>query len=355
MLLEGSGLIVSLPARELAGFRPSGSLFGEEELRKAALSAELASALKAVRQFCAARQVSLRFLAHPEIFTHGDSLAWLHRRLGGITDHLCLSDGYAVRPVPSMRNHLFLYRLGSYESAVAFQRLSHCAPELLGSLTTQVNTAMDFGGNTKSIAPPPVLLQVLRQQGHRRTASARWHFYAPHRSGEGNMGRMLASDVSPAAVFRDVQRVAYVPLTTSACHDPAFRKIVAKLVSACVADESQGCVIRLPELTAAAADTGSLTAASKELVRALSRVKARPKSKRRPAVALTGADLIEQWPVALTCPVDLVLHSSYEFWRHPRERYRCFRDITVFSMQGAASSEVELRKLLSLALGRACE
>lgn len=334
MLLTGDGLIVSLPARELAGFRPSGSLFEAEELREASLSEELLSALQAVTQFCAARNVSLRFLARPEIFTHGDSLEWLRRRLGGVTDHLCVSDGYAVRPLPSMRNHLFLYRLGSHEHAIAFRRLERCAPELLGSMTTQVNTALAFGRGIRSISPPPVLLQVLRRR--RSSATASWQLYAPDRE--------VAASVSPHDVFRNVRDVTYVPLTTSACHDRAFGKMVGGVVSACVADESRGCVIRVPELAARA---GTPNAAFDALMRSLRRVAVRG-GKHRPAVVLTGADLIEQRPATLTCPMTLVLHPSYEFWRHPRERYACFSDIQVFS----TTHDIGLSKLLSLAVDR---
>jgi hypothetical protein len=349
MLLTGSGLIVSLPARELVGFRPSGSLFDEGELRKVGLSEELMSALTAVKQLCASRKLPLRFLARPEIFTHGESLAWLLAQLGGIKDHLCISDGFAVRPIPSLRNHLFLYRLGCYESAVALHRLNHCAPELLGSVTSQVNTAMVFGRGPSAISPPPVLLQVARQQG--RTAGSvsavKYHPYLPDPDAGAGVKRALASNVSLGALLKNVRQVTYVPLTPTACHDRACGTVLSELVAACCMDEFRGCVIRLPGLVA-----GDDTPTSRVLAQALQGVKLRVKPKHRPAITLTDADWIGQPPAALSCPVALALHSSYEFWKHPREHYAHFRDIAVFCPRASSSDEDGLRSLLSLALDR---
>jgi hypothetical protein len=349
MLLTGKGLIVSLPARELADFRPSGSLFEEGELRKVVLSEELMSALAAVKQLCAARKLPLRFLARPEIFTHGESLAWLRTRLGDIKDHLCISDGCAVRLIPSLRNHLFLYRLGCYESAVALHRLNYCAPELLGSMTSQVNTAMVFGRGAKASSPPPVLLQVARQQQRAAgsVSAAKYHHYLPDPDVGAGVKRALASSVSLSPLLKNLRQVTYVPMTASACHDRPFGKVVAELMAACCTDEFRGCVIRLPGL--AARDD---TRASSALVQILQGMKLRAKPKHRPAIVLTGADWIAQLPAALSCPVALALHSSYEFWQHPRERYSHFRDIAVFSPRAAGSDEAGLRKLLSLGLDR---
>jgi hypothetical protein len=137
-------------------------------------------------------------------------------------------------------------------------------------------------------------------------------------------------------------------MTTSACHDQEFSKVVAAQVSACLADESRGCVIRLPSRT----DSGDYPVALKLLLQTLQSVKARGSLKHRPAVVLTGADWIAQRPAVLTCAVDLALHVSYEFWKHPRERYGYFRDITVFIPGASGSHEAELHKLLGPALAR---
>jgi hypothetical protein len=347
MLTSGNGLLVSLPARELARFRPSGSLFEEGELRKVVLSEELTCALAAIKQLCAARNLPLRFLARPEIFTHGDSLAWLSARVEGINDHLCVSDGHTVRPIPSMRNHVFLYRTSSYANCRAFQRLNQCAPELLGSMTSQVNTALVFGRGAMSASPSSVLLQVgQRQRGG--APSARYHAYISHPDIEVSVARTLASNVSPVTALRSARQVTYVPMTTSACHDQEFSKVVAERVSACLADESRGCVIRLPS----PADSGDYPIALKLLLQTLQSLKARGSLKHRPAVILTGADWIAQRPAVLTCAVDLALHGSYEFWKHPRERYGYFRDITVFSPGASGNNVAELPKLLSPALDR---
>lgn len=349
MLLTGKGLIVSLPARELADFRPSGSVFEEGELRKAVLSEELMAALAAVKQLCTSRKLPLRFLARPEIFTHGDSLAWLRARLGSIKDHLCISDGHAVRLIPSLRNHLFLYRLGCYESAVALHRLNHCAPELLGAMSSQVNTAMVFGRKAKGSSPPSVLLQVARQRGRAAgsVSSVKYHPYLPGPDIDAGVKRALASSMLLGALLKSVRQVTYVPMTASACHDRAFGQVVAELMVACCIDESRGCVIRLPRLA-----VGDDTRASSALVQSLRGVKLRAKAEHRPAIVLTSADWIAQLPATLSCPVTLALHSSYGFWKHPRQSYDHFHDITVFSPRAAGSDATGLRKLLGLGLNR---
>lgn len=345
MLIKGNGLIISLPARELTGLRPSGSVFEEGELRKAALSDELTSALAAIKQFCALNRLSTRFLARPEIFTHGEPLAWLHARLGGIKDHLCLSDGYAVRPIPSMRNHLFLYRQASHESALALQELNHRAPELLGSMTSQVNTAMVFGQGAQANSPPSVLLQTARRQPKAGT-SAQYYSFAANPSIETSVTRTLATPVSPVTALRNLRQLTYAPITSSACHDPAFARIVADLLSACLTDASRGCVIQLPDLKRA---SGTDPPNLKALVQTLQSAKpprskspgakTRATAKHRPVMLLTDADWIGQPPAALPCPVALALHSSYGFWKHPREHYSHFHDITVYDARASSSHD----------------
>src|SRR5579862_3236976 len=103
MLIRGAGLLVSLPAKELDAFCPTGSIFKDTELRNTPLSVELRLALDVARQACAKRRVPLLIVARPEIFTHGLPLKWLRDRLGGVEDHLCISDGTAVRPIPQLR------------------------------------------------------------------------------------------------------------------------------------------------------------------------------------------------------------------------------------------------------------
>lgn len=358
MFIQGNGLIVSLPARELTDFRPSGSLFEEGELRKAALSEELTSALAAIKQFCALNRLMVRFLARPEIFTHGEPLAWLRARLGGIKDHLCLSDGYAVRPIPSMRNHLLLYRQASHESTLALSKLEYRVPELLGSMTSQVNTAMVFGQGAQASSPPSVLLQMGRQQSKTGT-SARYYSFAGTPGIEASVSKTLATPVSPVTVLRNLRQITYVPMTSSACHDPAFARIVAELLLACLTDAFSGCVIQLPDLKRA---SGTDSPALKALVHTLQSAeppgsklpgaKTRVTAKHRPVILLTDADWIGQPPAALRCSVALALHSSYGFWKHPREHYSHFRKITVYDAQVLSSHETALRKLLASAFDR---
>ncbi len=70
----------------------------------------------------------------PEIFTHGESLAWLARKLGGARDHLAFSDGSTVRILPGMRNHVFFYAQSRLSDGEALARLERRAGELLAGL-----------------------------------------------------------------------------------------------------------------------------------------------------------------------------------------------------------------------------
>jgi hypothetical protein len=353
-------------------------LFDEAELRKVAVSGELTSALTTIKQFCATNRLVPRFLARPEIFTHGESLAWLRTRLGGIKDHLCLSDGHTVRPIPSMRNHLFLYRLASHESTQALNRLHHRAPDLLGSLTSQINTAMVFGQNAGASSPPSILLQMSAHPGQgpnpgiwRRPSFGRLpqmphphpkagtspHYYS-FAAAAASATQTLASPISPLNSLRGLQQLTYVPMTSSACHDPAFTQVLADRVSACLTDASNGYVIQLPDpLRAGGADHTDLKALIQTLQIATPRGSKSPRTKPRattqhhPVILLTDADWISQPLEGLPCPVALVLHSSYAFWKHPREHYDPFRDITVCDAP-PESHEPTLRKLLSAAFGR---
>ena len=112
-----SPLLVSIPGSALTDLKLPGSVFAWRDLRDAVLPPDLRLALRLVMEHAAAARLRVRFLARPEIFTHGAPRAWLDARIAGSTDHLILSDGRSLRPIPGFGAHRMpvrqLYLCGS--------------------------------------------------------------------------------------------------------------------------------------------------------------------------------------------------------------------------------------------------
>jgi hypothetical protein len=153
-----SPLLVSIPGSALADLRLPGSLFGWRELRDAVLPPDLRLALRLVMDHAATARLRVRFLARPEIFTHGASRAWLDARIAGSTDHLILTDGQALRPVAGLDNHLFFFARGRPSAEHALRRIASVAPELFAGLASQVNGALALRIGATRIRPPTRLI-----------------------------------------------------------------------------------------------------------------------------------------------------------------------------------------------------
>ena len=339
MLIHGPGLLVSLPASELRELVPSGSLLKATELRGIDLSPELTRALDLVRRACEVRKIPLRWVARPEIFTHGVALEWLKAQLGPIRDHLCISDGTAIRPIVGFRNHLFLYRLGIQHNARAFYRLRRCAPELLASMVSQINTCLSFGAECNNGASPtPVLLQEERL----RTEPAKLYRYVTRSSPTESVKRTLKSPVAGHQWAAAGAAVTYVPLTDTACNDAEFLQQV--VTAAC----SSIMLLRLPNL--AAADTST----EERLSVAIEAIRPCFANLRRASVTVlfAGTDVPATVLSKLQSPVDLKVHSSFEYWAHPPEYYEVFRSIEVLEPRDTPHGPLSVEKLLTPAFGR---
>jgi len=154
-----SPLLVSIPGSALTDLRLPGSVFAWRDLRDAVLPPDLRLALRLVMEHAAATRLRVRFLARPEIFTDGASRAWLDARIAGSTDHLILSDGQAVRPIPGLRNHLFFFARGRPAGEQALRRLAGVAPELFAGLASQVNGALALRVAAAAVRPPTRLIR----------------------------------------------------------------------------------------------------------------------------------------------------------------------------------------------------
>ncbi len=111
------------------------------EILATPVSADLEIALDLLRA-AYPESTKLQVVVRPEMFTHGETLAWLRQQIGDTTTHLCLSDGDTVRLVPGLANQVFFYRIGQASGVDGFFRLRRRAPELLAGLAAQINTAL---------------------------------------------------------------------------------------------------------------------------------------------------------------------------------------------------------------------
>jgi hypothetical protein len=340
MLVGGAGLLISLPAEELRGMNLSASLFPPSELNASAISDELRWALQLATNVCTVQQARVLVVARPEIFTHGLSLTWLQDQLMGVKDHLCVSDGTAVRPIHGMRNHLFLYRRASHRHAVAFERLIGWVPELLDSLHSQVNTCISVRSGKRVICPPTVLMQANAETpeeiaflGYRHHATLET---SVRRTASARMQRLPAK----------ARKITYVPLTDYACRNPVFMRAVAKKIRASQRLLGSGVVIRLPTSGVEERLELRLSATLTALRKAGGMHPLKPG-------ALVFATGDPNWP-AVAAPdlaIDLFADSSYEFWRHSSDYFAAFRKLELCG-EGNLAQQKSWQGLLNLAADR---
>jgi hypothetical protein len=339
MQFTGAGLAVSLPAQELQGFTPSGSVFEAAELAAAPLSPDLRAALEVIRQ-ALPKQQRLVFIARPEIFTHGVSLEWLQSRLQGITDHLALSDGSALRLIPQMRNHLFLYGLGRSAHAAAFARLAGYVPELFASFDSQLNTAIRLKVCGQWRMPTPVLLQAITAPN--ASAANRYFPHVKHRDLATGVKRMLKSQLKTLDLRA---RALYVPLTEAIASDAAITKKIALAVNAASYGASQ-IVMRLPRLAHGASLEARLMAA----LAVLGAVRSPAKG---PAASIVFAteDPTPRELASWAPTVDLLLPTSDPFWIRSTAYYASFGHIDIAGARPSPAFD----QFLNAALGRAAQ
>jgi hypothetical protein len=280
------------------------------------------------------------------MFTHGVSLDWLRSRAPGIEDHLCISDGTAVRPIPTMRNHLFLYRLGSVDNAAAFARLSRCAPELLAGFHSQLNTSFGFRVGRDTVVPPTVLLQGTAKA--KPSSSFKFYAHVDDPSLEASVQNILQTEVSFKAKSGRFSHLTYVPMTEAAAHDKPFAKKIAQAIRRSYADPARSVVLRLPRLNPSARIEQRLEAALRA-VRAPDLDHPRvPQS----SVLFVTEDPTAQALTALAAARDLLVHSSLEFWHHPAGYYAGFHMLQIVGSMASVSERRRVSELLNSALGR---
>lgn len=342
-MFSGPNICVSLPAKDITALSLSGSVFEPRELDHATLSPDLRDAIDLIQVATEAGGGTMRCLAHPEIFTHGDSLAWLRATLGDARDHVCISDGSGIRVVPGMDNHVFFYALGRAAHLEAAQRLFKRAPELFSSLTSQINTAIRVRGFTSVGAPPTLHIQP--DDTPAGPPPRMLAFYVNPVSPAESADRILAR---PPLVFADVgdSPLILVPLTQVAIADRAFMDHVAQLVRKAYFETSVRMVLGLPPPDGAdQSDSDRLF----RVIDAFSRAKAAIPRVPAANVAFSSAPFphLEPLPAGST----LLAHDSVEVWRTSAAYLRRF-DVTQVAKARGQRFEIGAARLLANVLGR---
>jgi len=348
-MLGGNGLVVSLPARELQGCALPGSLFECQDLDGTPISHDLRAAVELVEEACAARGLPMLLLARPEIFTHGETLAWLIARLGEIGDHLCISDGTTVRLVPGLRNHLFLYRLGIQENALALRRLVRRAPELFSTIASQVNTAFSFRCGAAHVTPAALPLRAERCRGGPKGEEGLLRFYLRRNAVERSVGWITEQGTAPLQGLAAYKRLVYVLLTETAGYDLSFCDFVASMVAKVYFNPETCVVLRLPDVASPAPNLAQrLTAALSGLNAPRSSIPAAPAHN----VFFADADMDPNFLLSRSSESYLVTHDTFNFWRYDPPFYAGFSTIQVLVATERYTELATAQAMFTQVLGR---
>ncbi len=346
MLLKGP-LVISVPARELADLDLPGSVFGIDVLRGAKISSELRVAVELVAAFDFDRGASphVRCIARPEMFTHGPSLAWLMQRLAGVSEHICFSDGTALKLVPGLKNHLFAYGLQGHKRFTDFKKLTRRAPELLGQFKTQINSFHRVARDGFAFEPSPWLLSPPEAGG---SEPAWFHeFYLNPHSLEDSAERMLGWGTLDPPSLIDYSTIRYVPLTECAVYDEQFQQLLADIIVDTYFDPTACLLMRLPPTGTEITDTMRLALTG---IRGAQRHV--PQTRAENIFFLSG-DADSRVLADLGPRLSWVLHHSFDFWRHPVSAYAASEEIIVFLDRQWTRASDAAKKLLAKAFGQA--
>jgi hypothetical protein len=258
MSLFGSGrLVISLPAAEIGMLALPGSVLTREEALGLPVSRMLGCTLALIEGRCRADGVETVYLARPEIFVGaGPGAAWLRARLGGATEHLCITDGSTVKPVDGCRTHIFNYRMSFSDSYASFWRLCRRAPALMAQVASQVNTRFAWGSGDAQCHPAPVYWTADGAAALPEAPAYRFQF-RPYLAKE-TAARILASGAVDASAVGAV-RAHYVPLTETALEDDAFARALALMIRAAFADGGV-LLLRLPDARPGGTVAGGIAA-----------------------------------------------------------------------------------------------
>jgi hypothetical protein len=339
----GSGrTVISVPAHDLREGDIPGSLFDAAQLQQLLLPEDLRRAFELVAAGCKKPLCMTR----PEMFTHGVARRWLDDRLGSVRNHICLSDGSAVKVIDGLENHVFFFRSEQHKQGAALRNLLAWAPEVFAQLRSQINSFHGAMLNDRLIVPPPSLLFPKRERSG--AIPEFLEFFVNSHSGPEGARHIITKGAVPAPKLNDFSDVYYIPFTESGAHDPAFSKMLAQKIAAAYFNPSQCLLIRLPALH------DNVPGRLHQLSVALEAVRGRgivmPKVP-APNILLLTHDIPENFFNTHQDHVSILFDSSFDFWRYTQAFYQRLRSVTYWLGNDRGSSKTVIQGFTKL-LGR---
>lgn len=324
-----AGLAISLPGAELDELDLPASVCGAEPVLAGRLSVELRAAFLLVLGACRRRRLPVHVVARPEIFIHGDAERWLRTRLGGVVQHLCLSDGTTIKQLPGCRTHVFFYQLGRSENYAALRQLSVRAPELVACVQSQVNTALSLGAGANRFAPPSLFL--IAADADARPPGRLMPFFFNRHSAEDTANRIEHRGEVALAQIPDHDDMLYLPLTETALHDADFAHAVADIIVRAFYRPRRLLVLRLPSVMA---QQRLLAAQMRAIVPLLCDTGITIPRSCPPNILFATDDLAEDSPLLAAGPWTMMVHDSFDFWRHTETFYLLADRVLVMTGRG---------------------
>jgi hypothetical protein len=321
-VIRYDSLVVSVPAPALGNGPLPGSVFPLSTLRKLQVAPELQLAVDVMAARCPRGGADLLCIARPEMFTHGQSLAWLKQQIGDVSDHLFFSDGHTLKLVPGLRNHVFTYGLQSRDNRDAFRRLMRWAPELLGQVEVQVNSFHRLTNDSGLSEPFPLALLAVEPT----PVGMVWLYglYLNPHSVEDSANQMLSWGELAGATLPPFERYSYVAVTDAALQQAGFIRMLAARIERAYFDPGAGILIRLP------AGSDELKSRLTVTLQAVINTGVRLPRTRAKNIFFLSGDLSEATLKALGTRLSFVWHQSGDFWRFTRRLYAEAGDITLY-------------------------
>ena len=323
---ESQGLLISLPGAELKSLKLKRSIFTHDDLFDQAepLSPSLARAAMQIEELARSLGVPCLYVSRAEMFTHGESLRWLRSEIGAIDDHISLSDGASVRVIPGLRNHVYFYRQEMASDGAALAKLERRAPELLFTLTSQINSAYRFRWGAKAHTPDPVVVAGVGETFARNVA-----FHAFHMPGLDlvrYLERLARGELVIPAQWPG-RRLTYLPLTDASLVDPGFLQRVARQIVDTQMDPQRALILGLPFLPDAKAN---LPLRALTLLRALATadigIPEAPSARIALAAELPSPEALA---AAGAASLDMLAPDTFDFARYPVSFYATLNELCV--------------------------
>ena len=341
-MLKSNRAVISVPGNELRNANVPGSLFDAEQLQQMPISEELLRAYKIVSTLCNDPLCVVR----PEIFAHGKARTWIDTKLRGVRDHICLSDGTAVKLMAGLENHVFFYQPGQRRGSAGLKNLLTWVPETFSHIRSQINTFQGVVLNGRLVQPPTVLsLPKARSTG----APAELYKYLLNPQNPKEAARYIVEGgVVPDSVLTKFEKLTYIPLSESGTYDSLFMHLVAQTIVTAYFNPEQCVLLRLPAVSDDITDLARQVIVTLEAILATGIVMPRGAAQN---VFLVRSDLPESF-VDIYDQVSFIVDDTFEFWRYTRAFHRRLRSLQ-YLLGGDPRTWPGVVRGLSTILGRA--